>query len=51
MPNLTIHRIVNYAIREKVKNLFKSYDLFFQMLREGKYQDFTSVLEADLDKE
>jgi len=27
---------------------FKSYDLFFQTLREGKYQDFTSTLEADL---
>ncbi len=29
----------------------ESYDLFFQRLREGKYQDFTSTLEADLDKE
>jgi type III restriction enzyme len=26
-----------------------SYDLFFQRLREGKYQDFVSTLEADLD--
>jgi len=30
---------------------FKSYDLFLQRLREGKYQDFTSTLEADLDEE
>jgi len=30
---------------------FKSYDLFFQRLREGEYQDFISTLEADLDKE
>jgi type III restriction enzyme len=29
----------------------ESYDLFFQMLREGKYQDFTSALEADLEQE
>jgi type III restriction enzyme len=29
----------------------ESYDLFFQRLREGKYQDFTSTLEAALDKE
>jgi type III restriction enzyme len=29
----------------------ESYDLFFQRLREGEYQDFTSTLEADLDKE
>lgn len=28
-----------------------SYDLFFQRLRQGKYQDFTSTLEADLDEE
>jgi len=27
----------------------ESYDLFFQRLREGKYQDFVSALEADLD--
>jgi len=26
----------------------KSYDLFFQKIREGKYQDFTSTFEADL---
>lgn len=26
-----------------------SYDLFFQRLREGKYRDFVSTLEADLD--
>ena len=29
----------------------ESYDLLFQRLREGKYQDFTSTLEADLDQE
>ena len=29
----------------------ESYDLFFQRLREGKYQDFTSALEADLERE
>jgi type III restriction enzyme len=29
----------------------ESYDLFFQVLREGKYQDFTSTLEADLARE
>ena len=29
----------------------ESYDLFFQRLREGKYQDFASTIEADLDKE
>jgi len=29
----------------------ESYDLFFQRLREGKYQDFTSTLEADLGEE
>jgi len=29
--------------------LFKSYDLFFQTLREGKYHDFTSTLEAWLE--
>ena len=28
----------------------ESYDLFFQRLREGKYQDFTSRLEAGLDE-
>lgn len=27
----------------------ESYDLFFQRLRDGKYQDFVSALEADLD--
>jgi type III restriction enzyme len=27
----------------------ESYDLFFQRLREGKYHDFMSTLEADLD--
>jgi len=30
---------------------FKSYNLFFQVLREAKYQDFTSTLEADLERE
>jgi hypothetical protein len=30
---------------------FKSYNLFFQVLGEGKYQDFTSTLEADLERE
>jgi len=30
---------------------FKSYDLYFQRLREGEYQDFTSPLEADLERE
>ena len=29
----------------------ESYDLFFQRLREGKYPDFTSMLEADLERE
>ena len=29
----------------------ESYDLFFQRLRAGKYQDFTSMLEADLARE
>jgi len=29
----------------------ESYDLFFQTLREGKYQDFTSALESDLERE
>jgi len=29
----------------------ESYDLFFQRLREGKYRDFTSTLEADLEEE
>jgi len=29
---------------------FKSYDLFFQVLRAGKYQDFTSALEEWLAK-
>jgi len=27
----------------------ENYDLFFQRLREGKYQDFTSIPEADPD--
>jgi len=27
---------------------FKSRALFFQRLRDGKYQDFTSALEAEL---
>jgi len=31
-----------------VNPFFESYDLFFQMLREGEYQDFTATLEADL---
>jgi len=30
-----------------INPFFKSYNLFFQRLREGKYQDFTSALEAD----
>jgi type III restriction enzyme len=29
----------------------ESYDLLFQRLREGKYQDFTSTIEADLEEE
>jgi len=29
----------------------ESYDLFFQRVREGEYQDFTSPLEADLEEE
>jgi len=29
----------------------ESYDLFFQRLRAGKYQNFTSTLEADLERE
>jgi len=29
-----------------VNPFFESYDLFFQMLEVGKYQDFTSALEA-----
>ena len=29
----------------------ESYDLFFQRLRKGEYQDFTSTLEADLGEE
>jgi len=29
----------------------ESYDLFFQRLRASKYQDFTSALEADLERE
>lgn len=29
----------------------ESYDLFFQRLREGKYQDFASTIEADLEEE
>jgi len=39
------------AIHGGLNPLFKSYDLFFQVLREGKYQDFTSTLEADLERE
>jgi len=31
--------------------LFKSYDLFFHLLIEGEYQDFTSALEVDLEQE
>jgi len=31
--------------------LFKSRALLFQVLGEGKYQDFTSTLEADLARE
>jgi len=30
---------------------FRSYALFFQVLREDEYQDFTSTLEADLGEE
>jgi len=30
---------------------FKSRNLFFQRLREGEYQDFTSALEANLERE
>jgi len=30
---------------------FKSYDLFFERLKEGGYHDFTSTLEADLKRE
>jgi len=30
---------------------FKSRALFFQALRAGKYHDFTSALEADLERE
>jgi len=29
----------------------ESYDLFFQRLREGKYRDFTSTLEANLEQQ
>jgi len=35
----------------RLNSLFGSYDLFFQVLRAGKYQDFTSPLEADLKRE
>ena len=52
MTGCTLRQFVNSAIHERVKFLSpESYDLFFQRLREGKYQDFTSTPEADLGEE
>jgi len=40
---LTLSRFI--GLSKRLNPFFKSYNLFFQTLREGKYQDFTSTLE------
>jgi len=44
---LTLSRFIELS--KRLNPFFKSYNLFLQRLREGKYQDFTSTLEANVD--
>jgi hypothetical protein len=45
----TLSRFI--GLSKGLNPFFNSYNLFFQMLGEGEYQDFTSALQADLERE
>jgi len=47
----TLHRFVNPTTHERVKFFFSKAVFYPSNCKEGKYQDFTSALEADLEQE
>jgi hypothetical protein len=47
----TLHRFVNPTTHERVKSPLSKAVLYSSNYKEVKYQDFTSALEADLERE